>query len=486
QNLHGYSVRLEHAHAGLAGLSITLNNLVVRQQANPEPPVALLPRLYLHLDWSALWRLHVAGEASFDSPRIHLDLPQLRRESADNLSPQQRGWQQALESIYPLKFNRFVIRDGAIVYVDQDPRYPLDLTHWNLTASNIRNIASPDRTYPSPIYTEAVVFGKGRLVVEGHANFLAVPFPGVHALYRLQDVPLDRLQPVGKRANLELRDGTLTTNGEIEYAPSVKRIEVADVVLDRVRLDYVHAKTAAAAEHGKAVASAARQAEKSSTTELRLDQLHLTRSTIGLVDRAQDPPYRIYVSGANLDVLNLANEVGNRQQQPASAHLTGKFMGNGNAKVDAVFRPKSAAADFGCEVAIENASLPALNDLLRAYQKIEVSAGTFSLYSQVTVKNGYLKGYVKPLLHDVEVADSGQNGKQPLGTRVKQKVVGVLAKVLKNQDTQKVATQTDISGPLGSTHPKVSEIIGGLLRNAFVKPLTEGLENAVHGKAGAK
>jgi hypothetical protein len=188
QRLNGYSVSLEHAHAGLFGLSLTLRNLVVRQQANPEPPVALLPRLRLHLEWGALRRLHLAGEASFDSPRIHIDLPQLRHESASGLSPQERGWQQALESIYPFKFNRFVVSDGAIVYVDQDPRRPLDLTHWDLTASNIRNFAYPDRVYPSPVHTEALVFGKGKVIVDGHANFLAVPFPGVHARYRLEDV----------------------------------------------------------------------------------------------------------------------------------------------------------------------------------------------------------------------------------------------------------------------------------------------------------
>jgi hypothetical protein len=49
-----------------------------------------------------------------------------------------------------------------------------------------------------------------------------------------------------------------------------------------------------------------------------------------------------------------------------------------------------------------------------------------------------------------------------------------------------VATVTEISGPLGNTRPKVSEIIGGLLRNAFVEPIKGGLENAAHGKTGGR
>jgi len=262
-------------------------------------------------------------------------------------------------------------------------------------------------------------------------------------------------------------------------------VEVATVVLDEVKLDYVHAAAAVAVARERQVAAVAKQAAQSQTVALRLDQLHLTRSNVGLVDRSREPPYRLFVSGARLDVLNLANRAGKREGQPSTARLTGRFMGSGSTLVTASFRPRSAAADFSCDVAIEGASLPALNDLLRAYEKLDVAAGTLSLYSQVTIKNGYLQGYVKPLLRDVKVDEGGPNAKPPLGTRIKQEVVGALAQVLKNRQTGKVATMTEISGPLGNTHPKVEEIIGGLLRNAFVQPITEGLENA-RGKSGGR
>ena len=161
-------------------------------------------------------------------------------------------------------------------------------------------------------------------------------------------------------------------------------------------------------------------------------------------------------------------------------------MGSGSAALTASFRPKAATADFVCDVAIEGASLPALNDLLRAYEKLDVAAGTFSLYSQVAIRNGYLQGYVKPLLRDVKAGDAAPDGKPSLGTKIKEKAIEVLAQVHKNRQTQMVATQTDVSGPLGNTHPKVSEIIAGLLRNAFVEPLKGGFENAARGKPGTR
>ncbi len=57
--------------------------------------------------------------------------------------------------------------------------------HLQLTANNIRNIHSKDRTYPSPIHAEAVVFETGHATVDGHADFLAEPFLGIHVLMNL-------------------------------------------------------------------------------------------------------------------------------------------------------------------------------------------------------------------------------------------------------------------------------------------------------------
>ena len=51
QRLHGYTVSLGHAHLSPFGLSLTLERAVIRQQANPDPPVADIPRLTTSVEW---------------------------------------------------------------------------------------------------------------------------------------------------------------------------------------------------------------------------------------------------------------------------------------------------------------------------------------------------------------------------------------------------------------------------------------------------
>jgi Domain of Unknown Function (DUF748) len=485
QNLHGYRVSLGHAHAALFGLRLNLNDLVVRQDANPEPPVADLPRLHLSVQWLSLLRFHLVGDAFFDRPRIHANLPQLTSEAHDRMSPEKRGWQQALESIFPLKFNSFRVRDGAIVYVDDDAQHPLEITHWDLDANNIRNIDSRDRTYPSPFRSEGKIFETGSFLVAGNADFLAVPFPGVRGTYKLVSVPLDRLAPLGARTNLEIHGGRISTNGEVEYSPRHRSVHVVDVRLDAVRVDYVHTSGTAEAEkrRGEEVAAAAKAAG-SSPVRIAIDQIHIVNGNVGFVNHATSPSYRVFVDQASLVVQNLDN----RQAQsgaPSSAHLRGRFMGTGSGKVDATFRPQSPADDFAAEVALEDAQLPAVNDVLRAYHMVDVAAGTLSLYSQVTVKGGKVQGYVKPLLRDVRVYDPQKDRAKPLGTKIKEKVMNVAAKVLKNRDTGVVGTRVELSGPVNAPHTSLNQILVGLLHNAFVNALLPGFDQATRQKHGA-
>jgi hypothetical protein len=473
QRLHGYSVSLAGAHLNPFGLALTLEQAVIRQQANPQPPVADIPRLTASVQWGEILHGHLVANATFDGPRIHVNLPQLRQEDRDQVEVQDRGWQQALESIYPLKFNLVTVRNGDIVYIDEDPERPLHVSRWNLTASNIRNIRSRDRVYPSPIHTEGVIFDTGRGVLDGHADFLAEPYPGFHAVYKVENVPLDRLRPLSARANLSLSGGVLSSAGEFEYGPKHREVLISDVLVQKLRLDYLHSAATAAAEEarGRKVAKVAKDAQPA--VPVRIERLRLTDSRLGLVSRTEKGRFRLFVNGTDLTVTNLSSGF---RQGPAKASFTGQFMGHGAASGSASFRDDSKGPDFNVKVAIEKASLPSINELLRAYGKLDVAAGTFSVYSEVKVRNGRIEGYVKPLFKDIKVYDPKQDKKKPVLKKLYEKIVGGLSHLLENHPREQVATVADLSGTLDDPDTSTWEIFVRLVSNAFVKAILPGFD----------
>jgi hypothetical protein len=473
QRLHGYSVSLGHAHLNPFGLALTLERAVIRQQANPEPPVADLPRLTASVEWREILHGHLVADATFVRPRIHLNLPQLQQEDRDKVEVQDRGWQQALESIYPLKFNLVEIRDGDVVYIDVDPKRPLHVSHWNLTAANIRNIRSTPGFYPSPVHTEGVIFETGRGVLDGHADFLAEPYPGIHALYQVEKVPLDRLRSIVARANLKVSGGVLASRGEFELGPKHREVRVDDVTVGGLRLDYLHSPATAAAEEarGRKVAEAAK--DQRPAVPVRVVRLALVDSRLGLVSQAKDRPFRVYVDHTDLEVTNLSSGF---REGPAKARMTGRFMGSGAASGSATFRDDSKGPDFNIKVAVEQASLPSINELLRAYGKLDVAAGTFSVFSEVKVRNGRIEGYVKPLFKDVKVYDPKQDKKKPVLKKIYEKIVGGLSHVLENRPREQVATVADLSGSIEDPNTSAWEIVVRLVSNAFVKAILPGFD----------
>lgn len=476
QRLTGYSVTLGGAHLSPFNFSLTLKDAVIRQEAHPDPAVAAIPRLTASVEWRELLRFHLVANAVFDRPSVHVNLPQLQEENKDEVDVEDRGWQDALQAIYPLKFNLIQVREGAIVYVDEDPKRPLEITHWNLTAANIRNVRSEPGVYPSPVRTDGVLFGTGRGVIEGHMDFLSKPHPGIHALYKLEKVPLERLGMFSSRANLELEGGVLDSNGEFEYGVKHREAHIENVTIHNLKLDYVHTAATAGAEKERAAQAAEAVQDDTPPMPVKIDRFRLNDSVVGLVNRNADDPYRLFVSNADLTVTNLSSGF---KQGPAVAKLTGAFMGSGSANASATFREDNNGPDFDLAVAIEGASLPSMNDLLRSYGKLDVVEGTFSIYSEVSIHNRQITGYVKPLIKDVDVYDSQQDKKKPVLKKIYEKIAGGLSHILENQPRDEVATVVDLSGTLDDPDSSLWEVVVRLVSNAFVKAILPGFDREV-------
>ncbi|MGE5663100.1 MAG: DUF748 domain-containing protein, partial [Deltaproteobacteria bacterium] len=337
-SLKGYSVRLPYLHYQLVGLSLTLKGLTVIQQANPDPPIAHFPVLRIGVHWREILFGRLVAEFRLERPEVLINLQQLRSEAASKVPLSEHGWQRAVEAMYPLKINALSIQDAKITYIDQDRDMPLRLTRLTLTAGNIRNVRSPNKVYPSSFRLETAIFGTGRGTVEGNANFLAEPYPGVDARIVLNDVPLEYFKPVIARTNLSIRKGRFSGSGRIEYAPKVKIAHLEDLTIRDLDIDYIHTPQTAAAEKERAeeVAEAVKEIGKSELL-LHVDRLRFDDCTVGMVNEAANRPYRVYLADADLRLTNLSNRF---SKGPAEAELRGRFMGSGATTVNARFRPE--------------------------------------------------------------------------------------------------------------------------------------------------
>lgn len=480
QRLDGYTVRIGRLDFHPLGFSIDFEELLVSQDAHPDPPVARFARITASVHWRALLHGHLVADFELDRPVLHVNLAHIRREAADDRPVEKRGWQDALQAMYPLKINLLRVRDGEFTYVDEGPFKPLRLTELNARASNIRNIRSKDRVYPSELWLGTVVFGNGRLELDGNADFLADPYPGVLAIVRMEGIDLEHVKPILARSNLSLRKGTLAAVGNLEYGPRVKAAHLQEAVVRGLEGDYVYrAPAAQAGEVKRGVEKTARSAEAVANQpgiQIRVDRLRIVGANLGFVNRAARADYRVFLADMNLDLENLSNHV---TEGTATARLTGRFMGSGAAVATAAFRPELSGPDFDVVVRIENTDLKAMNNLLRAHGRFDVTRGLFSFYSELTVKNGTIQGYVKPLFRDLDVYDPQQDRHKGFIKKTYERIVGGIAKLLENVPRDEVATKADVTGRVQDPKASTWEIVLRLVQNAFFKAILPGFEGEV-------
>ena len=479
ENLIGYHATVKTVDFHLLGLGLDLVDGVVYQDAHPTPPVIHVPRLRLSVRWKDLLHLRVVGDALFENPTIHANLAQLNEENKDPVGVADHGWQQAIEAIYPLKLNELRVTNGKLVYQDESRFRPLHATEVNLLADNIRNIRSKDRTYPSTVHIDGKIFDVGKAVIDGNADFMAEPTPGVKGRISIQRIDLSYFEPVVKPFGLTVKRGELSGSGVIEMGPRISAVDLDSIVLTDTAIDYAQGAepTPVAKKAGHEVNRVAHESLNNPHQMFRVKQVLLKNGTLGVVNEAENPPYRIYFTDTDFDLKNVSS---NAQDGPCVAILKGKFMGSGAVDGKATFYPEGKQANFAMRLAVEETELKSLNNLLRAHGKFDVTGGKFSVYSEVRVRDGMINGYVKPLFHDVNVYDKEQDQGKNVFRKMYEGIVGGVAKLLENRHKE-VATITSLNGPVDDPKSSALEIVANLVKNAFIKSILPGFQAEVRG-----
>jgi len=206
---------------------------------------------------------------------------------------------------------------------------------------------------------------------------------------------------------------------------------------------------------------------------LRVETAKMSSSVIGFVNQAQNPPYRLFLAGATLEAKNLSNQ---RAEGVAAVRPRGTFMASGDLDATATFKADKKGPDLDLAVRIEGTEATALNDLLRAHGGFDVVAGTFSLYSELSVKNGIVRGYVKPFFRNLDVYDARQDREKGVLRKIYEGIVGGIARILENRPRDEVATKADLWGRVEDPQSSALQIIAGLVRNAFFQAILPRFE----------
>ncbi|HEV2293110.1 MAG TPA: DUF748 domain-containing protein [Tepidisphaeraceae bacterium] len=216
----------------------------------------------------------------------------------------------------------------------------------------------------------------------------------------------------------------------------------------------------------------------------RINSAVVKDGQIRFVAAVTSPPVEMSIDDLQASVENLTNIHDEVTPLVATVTAEGLAMGHAMLEYEMKIDPFSYKPTFQMAFRLLGLDVTKTNDLTRAYGSFDFEDGWFDLVIEMDAKEGQLDGYVKPLFRDVEVI-SRQDVREDNALQVFwEALIGGAAEILKNQPRDQVATLVEMHGDLSDPNINVLEIIGNLLRNAFIRaylPRLEGVAEDVQG-----
>jgi hypothetical protein len=215
---------------------------------------------------------------------------------------------------------------------------------------------------------------------------------------------------------------------------------------------------------------------------ITINRLRVTNASIAYLDFAARPDINLHIRQMQLTALNLANVEKAGSSLPSTVTLSGTSIGGGRLKADMKMNVLKETPDFKLNGQLTTVKLTSLNNFIEAKGKIDVEKGTLDMYSELEAKNGRFEGYVKPFIKGVKVLDWKKDLKKKGGIlqAAKEAVIGLFTKVVENPKTKKIATRVPISGNLNNPKTSGWQTFVGVLKNAFIKAFTQGIDGTMN------
>jgi uncharacterized protein involved in outer membrane biogenesis len=175
----------------------------------------------------------------------------------------------------------------------------------------------------------------------------------------------------------------------------------ARVEFDHASLNFVDGGDKAPSQAGTGV-DWRRQLE--GLVPIRLDEVKVHDSQVTFHNFVSHPKVDMKMTDVEATAVNLSNASRSQGRRPADLDATAKVLGNAPLMLKANFDPlDERLRDFTLALRIRDIQLQRLNDLARAYARLDFAGGQGTFVMQLEAQAGRHIGSPMQVLHDVKV-----------------------------------------------------------------------------------
>jgi hypothetical protein len=215
---------------------------------------------------------------------------------------------------------------------------------------------------------------------------------------------------------------------------------------------------------------------------VEINRLRVRDGKVIFTDPSTTPGVAMFLNNVQLDALNLTNAKDNPEPLPSRIYMQALSIGNGQLNVAMKANVMKEVPDVDMDLRFERVNLRALADFFEAYANMEVQQGEFNMYSEVSVIDGNISGYVKPLFQELQVSQD-----KPHDNSAHQilwdSMVNFLTDAIENQKTNEFATRVPVTGQISSVDHAFWPALWNIFSTAFVEAFDQNTASLSAGSA---
>jgi len=196
-----------------------------------------------------------------------------------------------------------------------------------------------------------------------------------------------------------------------------------------------------------------------------------------------DPPIELFLHEIELQATNLSNVVNEDLTLPSNLYATAVSIGGGAVVLDGDLNLLKKIPDMDINFELQKADVTALNDLISNVAGVDFESGTFELYSEFAIADGYLKGYLKPMFINTKLLGEDDKG---FFEKLWEGFVGVFKFILKNKGTDTLATRAPIEGDLNNLDTGVFRTILNIFKNGWISAFSGEVDENIEFEDAAR
>ena len=267
------------------------------------------------------------------------------------------------------------------------------------------------------------------------------------------------------------------TDISVEWKSLFKGKIVSEIYMQRPSINYVMEDQSAATDTTNPDAGDWTSA-LDDLVPINVNHFEITNGRLSFKEVTVDPPIDLFLDQMNLTADNLQMVKSKERTLPSPITASGVSIGGGKVALKGMVNLIREIPDVDLSFSLEGVDITSLNPFTNHYAKLDFENGEFNIYSEVAIADGFLKGYVKPLMTDTRLISP----EEPFLTKLWEGFVGFFKFVLKNQRTDTLATKVPLEGDLNAPNTEIWPAIKAIFRNAWVEAFQRTVDNEIEYK----